>query len=252
MAQEIREIIAQDEKRAADGKDQAALAGLQSLRNAVDFAAKKGWLSRRLPKVSSSPIQEGLNISETFVFLPYTDEEKRILKEDGAVIYSLEGETIQVQREGGRKFWYVVDAGERFLTLPSRVMEVAIYPDPERFFVPDSFNKTKAQQEELVRKDGQELRVRLGIGDLEEILPEAPEATEVLFKHLDETGVRLLGENYGYRYIRTNTPINSVGSIVAHVGSFGAGGGPDVDDWFAHGGGPDVGAARWVVKVKRT
>ncbi|MEK7182599.1 MAG: hypothetical protein AAB694_00360, partial [Patescibacteria group bacterium] len=160
---------------------------------------------------------------------------------------------------GGRRFLHVVSA-KRVLTTPSRIMEVAIYPDPERFFVPGTFSQLKATQEELVKKDGQELQARLGIEGLEEILPEAPEVTEVMFKHFDATGVRLLGEDYRdpnpetryWRYIRTNTPINKSGPFIAIVGHFFAVYGPYVPDWNAYRADAFLGAARWVVKVKKT
>ncbi len=166
------------------------------------------------------------------------------------------GETIRGQKDAGRPFWYIangykVDGRNRLTEYSSRIIEVAIYPDPERFFVPDTFNKTTDQQLALIDQDAHSLREKLGLEGITEILPEASEATEVLFRHFDTTDVRLLGEDFirdGYwSYIRTCTPTSAGGSSLADVGCWGADDGLDVGDWYRGRGGVNVGAARWVV-----
>lgn len=186
----------------------------------------------------------------------FSDEERRVLKDDGAVLCLPQGETIQGQKGAKRPFWYVADGYEidgknRLLDVPSRPMEVAIYPDPEKFFVPGSFDKSKADQENLLVEDMHRLRRRLGLEGIGGILPEASEATEIAFRYFDATGrkVRLLGKNYGFRWVRTNTPTTESGSSFADVGSWSAVDGIDVDDWGAGSGISSLGAARWVVPV---
>ncbi|TSC87532.1 MAG: hypothetical protein G01um10147_510 [Microgenomates group bacterium Gr01-1014_7] len=190
-----------------------------------------------------------------YIFLPYTDAEKEILIADGAAVYLLEGQSIGSQRRGGRRFWSDWHKGHPIEDITSRIYEVAIWPND--FFVPRTFNEPKLEQEELVRVNREETRLRLGIPNYTEILPEAPEVTEVLFKHFDLTRVRLLGAKYKtkdghWTHIRTNTAINESGSVVAHVGCFRAVYGPDVHDWYAREGDPDLAAARWGVKLLRT
>lgn len=188
--------------------------------------------------------------------ITFTDEERRALVDDGAVLYLPTGETIRGQKNDRRPFWYVADGykdhGKNRLTeFPSRRIEVAIYPDTEKFFVPDSFSKTTDQQIALVEQDAQTLRERLGLPNIGEILPEAPEVTEVLFKHFDATNVRLLGQDYihdgCWSYIRTSTPTNKEGSDVAGVGAWAADAGLRVAGWARDEGPVFVGAARWVV-----
>lgn len=113
-----------------------------------------------------------------------------------------------------------------------------------------SFNKSKAvQEEEFLAKDTHQLRRRLGLEGIREILPEASEVTEVVFRYFDATErkVRLLGENYGFRWVRTNTPTTESGSRFAFVGGWSGVGGVRVVGLGAGGGDPRLGVARWVV-----
>lgn len=206
--------------------------------------------TRRIAQLEQTGVE-----TENYILLPYTDAEKEILIADGAAVYLLEGQSIGSQRRGGRRFWSDWHEGHPIEDLTSRIYEVAIWPDPEKFFVPGTFNKSKPKQEELIRADGQKIQARLGIPMFTEILPGAPEGTEVMFRHFDKTGVRLLGENYMtkekyWSYMRTNTPTDESGSDVAVVGSFRADYGPNVDRWYAREGLPNLGAARWGVKIK--
>lgn len=188
----------------------------------------------------------------------FTPEEKKALKEDGVVFYTLTGTTISEQREARNKagkpsFWHVADAGDRLLAVPSRRIEVGIYPDPQKFFVPGSFYKTTDQQDVLMEQDAENLRKRLGLKDIGMARPEASEATEVIFTHFDETQIRLLGQDYReqasgyYPYIRTSTPTNKSGSSLALVGGFDADGGLSVNVWPRGNRDVGIGLARWVV-----
>lgn len=223
--------------------------------NTVDLNAIDSDIASRRKRITKLENVDMEPQGGNYIFLPYTDEEKALLKDDGALVYLLEGQSIGSQRKGGRRFWSNWHEGQPIEDLSSRLYEVAIYPND--FFVPRTFNKSKAKQEELVIAHGQALQARLGIENLAEILPAAPEATEVMFKHFDLTGVRLLGENYmtrdGYwSYIITNTPANESGSSVACVGFFFAVLGSYVRHWRARRGDPALAAARWVVKLLRT
>lgn len=188
----------------------------------------------------------------------FTDEERAVLTGDGAVIYLPTGETIQVQRAARKPFWYVSDGyqeggNNRLTEFPSRAIEVAIYPDPGRFFVPETASRTTDQQIALVEQDARALRERLGLPNIDEILPEAPEVTEVLFKHFNATGVRILGQDYmkdgHWSYIRTNTPTDKEGANVAYVGRWRTDLGLYVFDWNRDHSHVSLHAARWVVPI---
>ena len=212
---------------------------------------KRGVLTDEATRYS-----QGIALVGNFVDpIKFTDQERRVLIGDGAVLYLPTGETIKGQREAGRPFWNITDgfirAGKNRLTeFPSRRIEVAIYPDPERFFVPDTSKKTLDQQIALIEHDAQSLRERLGLSNIGEIIPEVPEVTEVLFRHFDATKVRILGPDYRrdryWSYVRTSTPTTRLGSRVAFVGYLSVEVGLDVGSWdrgdmsFLH-------AARWVV-----
>lgn len=226
-----------------------------------DFAELLGGYARCLEAKAAIAARLGLKSvfprpeipAETVTF---TDNERGVLTKDGAVIYLLTGETIKSQKSARRPFWYVADGftvnGKNRLTeFPSRRVEVAIYLDPDRFFVPESSSKTTDQQIALVEADAHSLRGRLGLPNIGEILPEASEATEVLFKHFDATKVRILGQDYirdrYWSYIRTSTPTNKEGSFVATVGKWGDDDALVVLDWPRSAFGVAFRAARWVV-----
>lgn len=226
------------------------------LKNFTGEDSPKGHLAKALSGLSANwrelygPLPEHIIVVES----QFTRVERKRLKDDGAYPHLLVGETIGLQREGGRRFWSTWHKGQPIEALASRVMEVAIYPEPERFFVPGTFNKPAAEREALVKQDGEDLRNRLKLPGIDEVVPQAPEATEVLFKHLDKTGIYLLGEDYRdtetsyYLYMGTKTPTNKEGSNFALVGRFVVGDGPRVDYFPVGGSYPGLGGARWVVK----
>lgn len=188
----------------------------------------------------------------------FTDQERKGYTNDGAFIYLPKGETIRAQK-AVRPLWlgtegYVEEDGKnRLLDFSARRIEVAIWVDPknpERFFVPGSFDKDTDQQDKLRAKDAESLAKRLGF-PVNLIRPEASEVTEVMQQHFDKIGIRLLGEDWikdGYwRYIRTSTPTNKSGSVLAFVGVFGADVGPSVFGWNREEGRVNLGDARWAV-----
>ena len=192
-------------------------------------------------------------------FRPFIDQEKEALIKDGAHFIDLTGETIEDEQKAGRLFGNVTDAGDRLLKLPSVKTQVAIFPDPKRFFIPNSGNKNLPTQEKSAKKDGQELREKLGLKDdsLDVIIPDqASTLTELLFKYLDETtkkgkGVWLFGRDYGYLYGRTKNPINESGSYVAFVGPGGPDGGVGVGNWDRVNGHDWIYVVRLVVAKKK-
>lgn len=213
--------------------------GIILMENLASSLQRQGLLPKRFAQAQKITPSQSEVSGEVMKF---TDKERKILIDDGAVIYLPTGETIRGQKSTKRPFWSITDGykdgGKNRLTeFPSRAMEVAIYPDPERFFVPDTFSKTTDQQISLIEVDAHSLRERLGLSNIGEILPEASEVTDVIFKHFDATNgnVRLLGQDYireGYwSYIRTSTPTNKVGSSVAYVGPWDADFGVRVADW---------------------
>lgn len=210
------------------------------------------------PKSQETVPVEALRIRES----GFTDAEKEALKADGALLYTPLGETIPAQKESRAKkdkpgFWYVAEVGDRLLALPSRQIEVAIYPAPDRAFVPNSFNKSVKQQEERVAADAAELRERLGLEGISEIIPdEASTVTDIIFQHEEATGQWLLGPKYAaaqglsWVYTRTKNPTNVAGSYVAYVGSAYPDNGVNVHYWNRDNGNRDLGVLRLVVPIE--
>ena len=183
----------------------------------------------------------------------FTDEARVALKKQKFVVYELTGESIKSLRDSDRKFlstWH--QSYPDFEALTSRLSEVAINPDPKKFYLPNSNRKTLEDQLELVKKFSESLtKGRKRVPGVEAILGEVPDYVELAFTHLDRTGERLFGEKFQrdgfWSYTRT---ITSVGGRVARVGRFLAGDGLDVDRWEPPGVDDDLWAAPLVVPVE--
>lgn len=154
------------------------------------------------------------------VLRPFSKEEKEALKREGlSAVYPLTGETIAGQKEKGRKFWHITESGDNsVLAVRSLIGDVAIDPRPDTFFLPKSNNLTLNQQLELTAEYSYKLQRKLQTDAIEAILGQAPDYTALAFAHLDATDERLFGENYGFRYTRTQTPWGE--SRVARRGHF--------------------------------
>lgn len=169
-------------------------------------------------------------VEQLFDTVRFTDEERQVLLEDGALVYQLRGETIKIQRENQERkkkpsFWYITNESEKLTGRRSKLSEVAIYPDPERFFIEGTGGNNLIEKEEIVKEDAQKERKRLGLSGITVVIPgEAATLTEVTFKHLDQTGKWLFGEEYAqfhrlqFIYGATKSPTDLIGSEVAAVG----------------------------------
>lgn len=197
-------------------------------------------------------------------FRSFTDTEERALKEDGAHFIDLTGETIEDHRKAQRPFRYITNGGDKLLKLPSIKARVAIYTDPNRFFIPNS-GVDLFTQDKLAKKDGQELRERLGLknDEVDVVIPDqASTLTELIFRYFDETarkgkGVWLFGGEYAsaqgqcWVYGRTKNPVNESGSNVAYVGgAHPVDGGVRVGYWPRDSGSARLKVVRFIVAKK--
>lgn len=187
----------------------------------------------------------------------FPEEARRVLVGDGAVTYLLAGETVRGQRAAGRPFWYVAPGYEiggknRLTDVPSSLVEVAFYPDPDRFFVPGSVDRSRVEREALRLEDRDSLIRRLGNIGVDQVPLEVSGVTELVFKHFDATRgkVRLLGGAYGYHWVDTNTPADKKGLHFAYVGDWKDVEGLRIDDWAVDEGAWGLGAGRWIVPAE--
>ena len=200
--------------------------------------------------------------SKTQEYRPFIEQEIGVLIKDGAVFLDLTEETIEDEQKAGRPFGYVSARGDILLKAPSIGAQVAIFPDPERFFVPNTGHiglftiPDSLVQEQIIRKDVEALRKRTGLEDLDVIIPSsAATLTELTFRYFDRTsqegkGVWLFGRDYGNRYGRTNHPMNKSGYEFFRVGFAGG----VVVDYLVGGCGPDriyVHVVRLIVAKKK-
>lgn len=201
-------------------------------------------------------IQEALPTSEQIMLREgFTSREKQVLKDDGATIFTLTGQTILEQKElqrnkGKNSFSYIASNESILLDLPSAPIEVAFFPHPERFMLPGSFGKDLQTQERLLKDDAKILSKRLGLGGISEIISvEAATLTELTFRYLNETGIWLFGKDYNYCFARTQNPIKESSSFVANVGHAYFGG-LRVNGWDPERGLSLLGVVRLIVPTE--
>ena len=200
--------------------------------------------------------QEQLVLRDKFTVL-----ERERLSADGAKIYLPRYLTIEQQEaaqrgKGQPAFSYKAQVTDGLLVLPSRPIEMAIYPGLKRFFVEGSFNKDIATQERLVAEAGQYRSGRLALPLITQIIArEAATLSDITFQHLDQTGVWLFGTEYAavqheeWIYSRTKDPtdISKSGFWVAFVGGVRLSG-LTIRDWPGIGV-PFIGVIHLVVAV---
>ncbi|OGH07683.1 MAG: hypothetical protein A2W22_00415 [Candidatus Levybacteria bacterium RBG_16_35_11] len=139
---------------------------------------------------------------------PFTETEKEALRKDGAVILSTLGQTLssqaEAQRQAGKPSFSYMNCEDGYLMdIPSRLAQVAVYPDPDEFFAPKTNDKDLATQEILIAKDAEKIRARTGLQEIDEIIPDAATLTGIIFEYEKETGVWLLGRGFENRFGRT-------------------------------------------------
>ncbi len=200
--------------------------------------------------------QDSRRPRETEIITPgrFTEKEREILLGDGARIYSTLGETIDGQWWAQRKlgkpsFHHVFRAQKGKLhDVASRLLEVAIYPDLRKFWVPESGDKTLREQEQLVEEDAEQLRKRLGLPGITQIIPEeASTLTSLLIQHYNETGNWFLFAVKDQFTARTKNGVNRSNTLVADVGHILAGSGMVVEARSPYVGYADVKAPRVIV-----
>lgn len=193
--------------------------GFEILAASLDAQAQ---IARQLGAPESFSIEQPVGIRK------FSDQTKDVLKQEGYLVYPLTGQSIRSLREAGKPFWSTWHRDyPDFENLPSRLSEVAINPDPKKFFLPKSNSKTLTEQEEMIKDYSKQLAKRLV--SVKAVLGEAPDYVELAFAHLDATGEYLFGEKYSYDYTRTKTL--TAEARVACVGGFVAADGLSIDRW---------------------
>ncbi len=186
--------------------------------------------------------------TERTTIQPFTTAEKKAFRKDGHIIYPFSLQTIKTQEEARKPFHFQDNYGSKFKTTSSMVGEVAFIPNPKRFFIPGSNNKTYEQQEELVKLYEKHLQKSLKLPEnVRVVMGQAPDYTQLAFIHLEETGERLFGLEYGFNFTRTKTSIST--HDVANVGSFYSTIGLHVYGWPIYGGLDKVFVVPLVVSV---
>jgi|SRR3989344_2631922 len=192
----------------------------------------------------------------------FTDAEKKELIAYGARIYTPYG-TIPDQkayRDGKGKPSF---ANLRDLVYPvpdatAKEVEVAIFPAPDRAFVPGSFGQNVTQLQELVAADAADLRRGLGLTGIGEIIPEdVATITGIVFLHEEATGEWLIGDKYAaaqeglsWVFAITENPTNSSGSHVASVGYSGPKHGVHLGKCLRDEGDRHTGVLRMIVPIE--
>lgn len=234
LVNKTAEFVAQFEK------DHPNHADLPKMRQFVADGQKR--ISQGKPVDKNSAVSTSEPIVKSFSQSTLKD-----LERSHALVYD-PFETSLNRLVGERKpFWYIVSRDdERFMSVLSRPSQVAIFPEPERLYVPNSNRKSlEAQKRRLAEDVEEEIKGKMHIGGVNMIIDNVATHAGLVFAHLGHTGARLHGKAYGYNYARTETP--TVGSPVAHVGSFHEVDGLRVARWYRVHGHDSVWALRLVV-----
>lgn len=143
-------------------------------------------------------------------FPRFSERERKVLEQDGTHIYLLPGRTLHSYYQGpllfGLDAYDVLTPSD--INLKGKKTEVAIYPKPDRFFVPESGGKSLDEQAKLVTKDATELKNRLSLEDIDEIIPDqAVTLLELALVHKEKSFLAqlfdfgiLFGQDYDFRY----------------------------------------------------
>lgn len=161
----------------------------------------------------------------------WTDRETQILRNDGIIIMYLREDRISDQIK--KREPLIVSNYSSIVPSSTRINQIGIYTTPRDFFVPDTHAATLEESEDLVRKDTEDLKRRLGIKNMAGIIPDnVADVTKLIFQHAKNTGVWLLGGNWasGNKYpdeysslvaVRTKNPmVGNDGSTGFAVVSF--------------------------------
>ncbi|MBI2031675.1 MAG: hypothetical protein HYT08_03615 [Candidatus Levybacteria bacterium] len=195
---------------------------------------------RTTTEKSLKAVNEQFNIRSYF-----TGREKAALTRDGAVVLSLGRETLRELRKAGRPFLHLFDGGENMLDTPTRLREVALYVDPLRFFVSNSSWKNWDRQLCEIYEDGIELRRRLNIPTITQIMPEAIDLAQIILQHPEE--VKHLTSDDSDRQIRTATSMKTGSDTYVARVSILSGGMLDITSCNVKHGNPYIWAPRIIV-----
>lgn len=172
------------------------------------------------------------------------------LKRNKAYIFENPLETSLSRLVAANKpFGYITNRNDtNFMNTMSRPSQIAIFPQPARFYVPESNNLDLDGQKRRIREDiEEEIKGRMRIGGVDMIMGDVATHAGLVFAYFDRNRrrVRLHGVDYGYNYARIEIP--TPGSNVAHVGSFSGFSGLRVGGGGRGRGYVDVWALRLVV-----
>lgn len=199
----------------------------------------------------------------------FGQQETEVLLQDGALIYPSTGLSMFAQYKQGfpiDETWYQYVGIAKIAAVRSQVTQIALYPDPDKFYIPNSENKTLTEQELLAEQESALLRQRLGVDGLIIPIPaNSATLTEIISRHQMATGEILLGKKYGFKTIRTSQllPEEKVTVINGGVMSLGpnpyaatvrayAMGKPDicVSSYMHESSASNILAARWIFPRK--
>lgn len=156
----------------------------------------------------------------------------RDLRRNNAVVYNPEETVLRfLQIAGfpreGRRFRYRTSVYDEWFTgLLLEPSQVAIFPDPEQFYVPLSNDLSCGEQRLAQITDMEEVvNKKMGIGGMKSVMGDLATHAGLIIAHLDKTNwqVHLHGKNYGKHNTRTetmtvNTETATVGYPFARLG----------------------------------
>lgn len=207
---------------------QRSIEGLKGLGD-YDLASRlgeiHGELQKRHPSIQDFSLTGRLPASEV-VLSPLPPETQRLveqMKKDGYAVYDTAGKTPVSLKSEGMRYWYLNPKLENVTAAPALL---AFKSNPSEFFLAGSLGIPFEEQLKLQKKE--KARVKKAYPDTDVISrpSKISELTELALRHFKETGVRILGKDYGFSFTWADTyEDNNRGSYRAYAGRWSGAGG---------------------------
>lgn len=154
---------------------------------------------------------------------PLSAETQKLIEQmrsDGYAVYETSGRTPASLKSDGMRYWSLDDKLVDIIAPPALL---AFKKAPSEFFLPGSFNILHDEQVKLLPEEQGKVDKKYPSAGLIVREGKLPEWTELAWRHFKATKVRVLGHDYGYSQIWTDTYVGAYRAAFGRwYGAYGA------------------------------